>query len=35
MSINFNYVVWENSLLSQPEVKKNGLCLKLYFSCSN
>ena len=32
MSINLNYVALENSLISQPEVKKNRLCMKLYFT---
>ena len=31
MSINLNYVAWENDL-SKPEVKKNRLCVKLYFT---
>ena len=30
MSINLNYVAWENGL-KLPEVKKNRLCVKLYF----
>ena len=31
MSIDVNYVAWENSL-KLPEVKKNRLCVKLYFT---
>ena len=31
MSINLNYVVWEKSL-RLLEVKKNHLCVKLYFT---